>query len=302
MKKTFLTISVIINVILIIIIIWCCFPCKPHPDKSTCTELKKRNLKTRNVMSSSDSPGAPGTYCYVSACDSTGRVECENCYPPVCCDAPLHCVTACFAKMLVKQYRDNHWTNSNSVVFPEGGTEGKIDSRAVWFSLKRLKRFIYEIEHKTCNLSAANTCGVPHMPELGIRIYFGEYPAATEWNNYPELRNWPQYADEGTTTPAADEYANMHTLVLVPTYFNGSMNVDFSPSTGCGFNCGDSSILVPELANHGDMIPPPWDCTQYWSLGATFLGFVDDDRSNYSGGPTANPVTIGLQTGKVCPN
>ncbi len=97
------------------------------------------------------------------------------------------------------------------------------DSRSVWFSLERLKNFIWHIEDRNCKNPCKRT--------LGLRIYFGRYPDLTVTNNsYLGLEGLPK------------EYSNRHTLFMVPTYEDkDGNNRDFYPL--------DTDCKTPTLAS-----------------------------------------------------
>lgn len=92
-----------------------------------------------------------------------------------------------------------------------------LDSRSVWFSLYKLKKFIKDIEDKTplaCRTDEFN---------LGIRIYFGDYPASQA--------KWNSYSDYTTEHQLPVEYKGLHSVVMVPTLWNSndSFHYDFDP-------------------------------------------------------------------------
>ena len=142
--------------------------------------------------------------------------------------------------------------------------EKEEDTKSVWFSLDRLKNFIWHIEEQNC----ANGCN----DSLGMRIYFAKYPDLTDPGQTPLLGliGLPQ------------NYSNHHTLFMVPTYKDESGdNIDFYPG---GKTCrtpfdqsplqtfppGSEPIVIPHLPspyiflmgttqdaqNHGGLIPP----------------------------------------------
>jgi hypothetical protein len=222
-------------------------------------------------------------------------------------------MSACFAHDIVQNYRLHHWHAANAVM-AGFSVPGRADSRAIWFGLDRLKRFIYEIESRTGqNHNAFYPNG---YPQLGIRIYFAEYPDSSLWS----LQSSELHAKGYLTTdlPYTSDFANTHTLILVPTYQKDGMDIDFDASTGGGFTCtrGDSAtalILAPTIMNHGDENPPPWKCSvnpvgpvppdqlNSWSHGCTFMGFADDDICNYEGTASSNPTDIEPKCGNNCP-
>lgn len=90
------------------------------------------------------------------------------------------------------------------------------DARSVWFSLDRLKNFIWHIENQNCNKGCKDS--------LGLRIYYAKYP---DFNDPSQpgllgLDNVPK------------SYAKHHTLFMVPTYKSeNGVNVDFYPAGVC---------------------------------------------------------------------
>ncbi len=197
---------------------------------------------------------------------------CSTCYASDC-SVPFDGIDAGLAKLLVGNYRDHHLAviNQNCVTVTP-----RQDSRSVWFSLDKVKRFIYQIESKACNM-----CN-DEKPKLGIRIYFGEYPATA--------------AEAGGINT---DYLGLHTLLMVPTYDDGVSNRDFDPAyvnAGCRPAPLDSvgavlTALPPDpqdpdqsnmnLRNHGYLFPPPYpssncplDKAEY--LGADFMYYVDN--------------------------
>ena len=87
------------------------------------------------------------------------------------------------------------------------------DAKSVWFSLDRLKNFIWHIENQNC----ANGCN----DTLGLRIYFAKYPDLIN-TSYEGLADVPK------------NYSNHHTLFMVPTYKDkDNYDRDFYPGTSC---------------------------------------------------------------------
>ena len=107
---------------------------------------------------------------------------------------------------MIENYKTGHYN-----AFVNGNR--RVDSRSVWFSLDRMKQFIYEIEKNTC------TKGCNSIDSLGVRIYFAEYPSEPEvWNQYPQLVN-----------ELPNIYRGRHTLLMIPTMRMGGINTDFDP-------------------------------------------------------------------------
>jgi hypothetical protein len=146
------------------------------------------------------------------------------------------------------------------------------DSRAIWFSLERLKGFITVIERATCGKKCDSL-------RLGIRMYYARYPNPL---NYNDLKTVP------------DDFENRHTIFMVPTYDSAYHHVDFDPRYFKNNSCWPASLInvldaapkakapdslamfgfTPTIdqqsMNHGDLIPPPYN-DFYRKSGAYFL-------------------------------
>ncbi len=177
------------------------------------------------------------------------------------------------AMNLVGNYAQNHLDvinhNDNLTAIRNDGSIS--DSRCVWFSLDTVNTFISAVQ----SLAAAK-CGILNGG-LGVRIYFGEYPAADS-----ELWGTPALPME------LQQYAGMHTLLMVPTYNNGVVNVDFDPNfvnpngtpKPMAQVCMPGGVINPApltMQNHGTLTPPPFDNAGTYgaSVGATFMDVVD---------------------------
>jgi hypothetical protein len=122
--------------------------------------------------------------------------------------------------------------------------------------------------------------------ELGVRIYFGEYPTSGP-----------------LATGIEAEYLGLHTLLMVPTYWDGQYDRDFDPAyinPGCKPAPPDSvwtvlSALTPDpqnptendanMRNHGSLFPPPYPVYSSQNVisncsGASFLYYVDQVTCN----------------------
>jgi hypothetical protein len=195
---------------------------------------------------------------------------------------------------MVQYYKENQLLQVNNAMFNNTVSRNdatgtpvnyhNTDARCVWFDLKTLKRFIYEIESQTCR-----ACG--SSDTLGIRMYYGSYPGSPEeWNE--------KYG--GNLANMCHEYAQKHTLLMVPTIRKTGIDIDFDPqymSTSCdpvaGWNRIDSMMLANKslsllmlstldvgAQNHGTLSPPPYDnvdasvTRQFY--GTAFMNLVDD--------------------------
>lgn len=169
-------------------------------------------------------------------------------------------INANLAKLLIKNYGDNHLATINSTpaltqLRQPGSTS---DSRAAWFSFEDLRRFMAQIESNTFV-----TCNNVSGP-LGIRFYYGEYPDCNSplWGTPVLPIGAPLFLER---------YAGMHTLLLVPTYNDGTNNVDFEPNFA---NAGGTPMPITQvfqtvaptpgtatnvlMMNHGQLAPPPY--------------------------------------------
>lgn len=200
---------------------------------------------------------------------------CTTCYS-MDCESPFNSISMETALSMIRMYRDKQWTASNGLL---PGNQNIQDARSVWFSLKTLKRFIYEIEAQSA--AQCNDCSA----QLGVRIYYGAYPDKVSMSNNPDLRDLPA------------EYAHLHSVLFVPTVREGNLDLDFFP--GMMENCKPGSIedvvdskgvrsdkkspillLAPasnldgSVMNHGHLVPPPFDATI--CTGAKLLRIADN--------------------------
>lgn len=153
-------------------------------------------------------------------------------------------MTCEFIQTLVENYRKNQLASFKDY-------SGIDDAHSIHFDLATLKKFISDIETET----QKNDPNVTEQ-DLGIRFYYAAYPKADEW-------------DIMSGTPIGTDYAERHTLVLVPTMKSddGNGNIlpyDFNPlsTTGEGEflamasarNAGLQGDIISQ--NHGSLNPP----------------------------------------------
>ncbi|WP_027380237.1 hypothetical protein [Chryseobacterium daeguense] len=153
-------------------------------------------------------------------------------------------LTCDFIQTLVNNYRNNHLKFVKDTI-------GVDDAHSIHFDLATLKKFISDIETETQKVN-------PNVPaeDLGIRFYYAAYPKADNW-------------DIMQNTPIGLEYAEKHTLVMIPTMKmeeeDGEyLPYDFNPisSAGSGQVLAMASSRSGEPAeqslaqNHGTLIPP----------------------------------------------
>ncbi|MDQ0784428.1 hypothetical protein [Chryseobacterium sp. W4I1] len=146
---------------------------------------------------------------------------------------------------LVQNLINNYRNNQMQVVNKELGFT---DAHAIWFDLPKLKKFIACIESEAQHVNP----GVSEE-DLGIRFYYAAYPKAEDWAIME-------------SHPVEKEYAERHTLVMVPTLKKEDetgefLNYDFSPLEGksvLAMAGKKSHPTKPETIaeNHGTLSPP----------------------------------------------
>jgi hypothetical protein len=169
-------------------------------------------------------------------------------------NSPFSGLSSNLIREMVVNYKSNPsypmWNNGNADIDP--------DARSIWFNLDTLKKFIWYVETLSVNNKINN------IDKLGVRLYYGRYPTTSTTSAFTELTNMPL------------NYTNRHTVFMLPTYFDGTYNVDFDPNLMEG---GIPKSLSPILKNkenitlmayrtfsteptnnmmqnHGDLIPP----------------------------------------------
>jgi hypothetical protein len=110
---------------------------------------------------------------------------------------------------MLGQMTVNYNSSSNKVANASARQNQGVDARSVWLPLEKIKRFIWEIETNSCE----SGCGV--STKLGIRIYYGRYPA--DMSTYADLKGLPA------------DYAGLHTVFMVPTFDKDDAHYDFDP-------------------------------------------------------------------------
>lgn len=153
---------------------------------------------------------------YFSSFKSANTVNSNNqntTCDPICTNYtlnPIAGITNATAKAMAVNYQKKQWRTLNN-------NQDFIDTRAVWFSLDKIKSFIGEIEA----LTAAGNCA-PNL-NLGVRIYIGTYPNVTNLDK-AGIKDRTAYKE------VKNSYSNHLTLFMVPTYHTtDSTQVDFDP-------------------------------------------------------------------------
>lgn len=95
------------------------------------------------------------------------------------------------------------------------------ETKSVWFSLKSMKNFIYQMERNTCKLN----CSSASIDNLGIRFYFAKYPSQTE------VQSRMSGGDTSFDFLQRSQLYGRKTLLMVPTYYDQTSrnDVDFDP-------------------------------------------------------------------------
>lgn len=149
---------------------------------------------------------------------------------------------------LVDNYRKNHLVSIKDKL-------GIDDAHSIHFDLATLKKFISDIEDET----KKNNPGVTDE-DLGIRFYYAAYPKAEDWAIM-------------ANTPISVEYAERHTLVMIPTMKMEDeegmlLNYDINPLDSDTYNINSNrkaialngntglSSLEALSQNHGNLVPP----------------------------------------------
>jgi hypothetical protein len=171
------------------------------------------------------------------------------------------------AMALYNNYKNDRWKANiwKKDTNPVAEFVDNPDARSVWFSVERLKNFIWHVEKQNCDSLGCNET-------LGMRIYFAKYPDLNNRNVNTE--GWLGLDD------VPNSYANHHTLFMVPTYQNKKGdNIDFYPVSCKGsFYLAPKDLQVgtgeifhlehpvtpyiflmgtgPDSQNHGGLIPP----------------------------------------------
>jgi hypothetical protein len=149
------------------------------------------------------------------------------------------------------------------------------DANSVWFSLDRLKNFLWHIEEQNCKKPCRDT--------LGLRIYFGKYP---DLNN---LTNKSLLGLDGVPK----NYSNRHTLFMVPTYKGkDGYDYDFYPGgKGCQTPITKSPLLERKEGDEGQSFVT-------FHAPSSFIFFFDksgvptsENSQNHGGLVPPNPPT-----------
>lgn len=148
---------------------------------------------------------------------------------------------------LIDNYRQNHLAAINTAL-------GMQDAHSIWFDLPKLKNFIEKIEEEAAKVNPAASA-----EDLGIRFYYSAYPKQENWSIMQ-------------SHPVPTEYAEKHTLVLIPTLKRANetgelIDYDFNPfqntegkslalnaRNGKGLGDDDDDTGLGE--NLGTLIPP----------------------------------------------
>lgn len=229
-------------------------------------------------------------------------------FKPTAPSSSYHLIDASLAKMMAQNYRDFYIKTylKNNPMASGVGQNNSNDSRTIWFSSKKIREFMRDMEVQ----SLANSRGRDSLS--GLRFYYIKYPQQTEWNKYAYFNQ--------NNLPL--NYKNLHSLMVVPTYFDTQTktHVDYDPRrygsdgkptlisqvfndliakeknnetnsqnprglNGVALNKAsiimpDNSDIVANSINAGGLIPPPWNKTSKMTFeipcsGADLMNYVD---------------------------
>lgn len=142
-------------------------------------------------------------------------------------------------KVLVDNYRQNHLPAIKNNL-------GIEDAHSIWFDLPKLKRFIAIVEEEALKTNPEVT-----EDDLGIRFYYASYPKAENW-------------DIMDSHPVPKEYAEKHTLVMIPTLKSTNeegdiLHSDFNTLQASGKSLGLSTAKKAGPTNDGGPSGPSDD-------------------------------------------
>ena len=109
------------------------------------------------------------------------------------------------------------------------------DARMLWFGLEEMEHFIWLIRYYTENSDIK-----VDPKDLGIRIYYGQYPDANT------LKSNALFSD---VNPA---YAGLHTVFMIPTFKKGGQDLAFDPKTSFNNIKKGAKELTPLFPENGD--------------------------------------------------
>jgi hypothetical protein len=158
---------------------------------------------------------------------------------------------------LAKEIADAYDADVEKAYISMGGQmTNKEDAHRVWFSLEKLKQYIWQIEDTLCKQG----CNIDSM-RLGVHFYFAKYPDSSRIKEYG----------------VDPSYANHQTMFMTATYKGTNSNVDFDPwhigpekckpaplSTFLRAGTKKEGMMLKGegdegagVLNHGDLAPPP---------------------------------------------
>lgn len=171
---------------------------------------------------------------------------------------------------MVKGYQGKQLNCINAL--PDFKEKG--DAHSIWFDLETLKKFIYNIEKKSKDITSK---------ELGIRIYYAAYPQIDDWSKYNDLTSFQ------TLNSIRKEYGYLHTLVMIPTRTIDNKTFDFNPldfntyldgfydKPGYHYNYSSSTTAALLMAKKDDGTDPN-DFTSAQNHGQLFPPGIDDEQ------------------------
>ena len=160
-------------------------------------------------------------------------------------------LSVAYAKIYVKNYAKRAGTlpvrpgSDSAIPDAPAGTDRppigvKPNTRAVWFSLAKMKALVAKIESEGGD---------------GIRFYYAAYDST--------------YSDTCHTHIPQRDYWNHNTLLMVSTVDSGSYHWDYYNNDPRG-TIGKGHIILAAPENRGEMCPPPANCNTVGALLITY--------------------------------
>ncbi len=165
---------------------------------------------------------------------------------------------------LIDNYRQNHLSAINT-------TLGIQDAHSIWFDLPKLKKFIATIEEEAAKVNPDVT-----EEDLGIRFYYAAYPKEQNWSIM-----------ESHPVPA--EYAEKHTLVLIPT-------LKKTNDTNVLFDCDFNPFLADQEGSNLSL-----NARNINPLGNGDGSGNDNGNGNGDGGALGDDTSLGENSGTLIP-
>ncbi|MBP6039276.1 MAG: hypothetical protein KA523_03640 [Flavobacterium sp.] len=135
---------------------------------------------------------------------------------------------------MVDNYKNKQLTYINAGMNAE-------DAHSIWFDLKTLKKFVYQLEYQAKKNEATAT-----IDKLGVRIYYAAYPDVDNMRKYSDI-------DWFLGDSIRKRYHELHTLVMIPTINTNNGDVDFNPTDKSTFNKNGLKNNIDKYGNNSSL-------------------------------------------------